>query len=172
MTYEQVKNLKPEDFKRLCGVRSKTFIQMVEVARTYSVAKQKTGRPGKLSWESQILMALEYWSEYRTYFHIGQSWGVNESTAWRIIQTIENPPFSSTAFTLPGKKKLHSSDYTAFCGSSRCNGNSPRTSKKKPKQFYSGKKKKHTLKSQVVAKATGKIIFSWWQGKEHDASHI
>lgn len=30
MTYEQVKNLKPEDFKRLCGVRPETFAQMVE----------------------------------------------------------------------------------------------------------------------------------------------
>ncbi|HAJ64425.1 MAG TPA: hypothetical protein DCP31_38650, partial [Cyanobacteria bacterium UBA8543] len=27
-------------------------------------------------------MTLEYWREYRTYFHIGQSWGVTESTAW------------------------------------------------------------------------------------------
>ncbi len=25
MTYEQVKNLKPEDFKRLCGVRKRDF---------------------------------------------------------------------------------------------------------------------------------------------------
>ncbi|MBW4608022.1 MAG: transposase family protein [Hassallia sp. WJT32-NPBG1] len=23
---------------------------------------------------------MEYWREYRTYFYIGQSWGVNEST--------------------------------------------------------------------------------------------
>ncbi|WP_413773936.1 helix-turn-helix domain-containing protein [Nostoc sp. MG11] len=43
--------------------------------------KQKTGRLGKLSLEEQLLMTLEYWREYRTYFHIGQSWGVNEYTA-------------------------------------------------------------------------------------------
>lgn len=111
MTYEQVKNLKTEDFKRLCGVRPETFTQMVEVARAHSVPKQKTGRPGKLSLEDQILMALEYWREYRTYFHIGQSWGVNESTAYRIIRRIENTLITSRAFTLPGKKKLQSSDY-------------------------------------------------------------
>ncbi|WP_408605900.1 helix-turn-helix domain-containing protein [Mastigocladopsis repens] len=35
-------------------------------------------------------MTLEYWREYRTYFHIGQSWGVNESTAYRIIRKIED----------------------------------------------------------------------------------
>ncbi len=48
--------------------------------------------------------------EYRTYFHIGQSWGVNESTAYRIIRNIENILSKSRAFTLPGKKKLKSSD--------------------------------------------------------------
>jgi len=41
MTYEQVKNLKPEDFKRLCGVRQKTFTQMVEVVQAHSQPKQK-----------------------------------------------------------------------------------------------------------------------------------
>ncbi|PHM09614.1 transposase family protein [Nostoc sp. 'Peltigera malacea cyanobiont' DB3992] len=72
MTYEQVKSLKLEDFKRLCGVRPETFNQMLEVVRLLHRTKQKTGRPGKLSLENQLLMTLEYWREYRTYFHIGQ----------------------------------------------------------------------------------------------------
>ena len=56
MTYEQVKSLKSEDFKRLYGVRPDTFNEMVEVVRclrraapTLERRKQKTGRPGKLS---------------------------------------------------------------------------------------------------------------------------
>lgn len=49
--------------------------------------------------------------EYRTYFHIGQSWGVNESYSDRIIRKIEDTLVSSRAFTLPGKKKLQKSDY-------------------------------------------------------------
>jgi hypothetical protein len=82
MTYERVKNLKPEDFKRLSGVRPETFTQMVEAVRSHSLPKRKTGRPGKLSLEDQLLMSLEYWREYRTYFHIGQSW---ESMNLRLI---------------------------------------------------------------------------------------
>jgi hypothetical protein len=73
--------------------------------------KQKTGRPGKLSLEDQLLMTLEYWREYRTYFHIGQSWRVNESTAYRIIRKIEDTLTKSRTFTLPGKKRLTNSDY-------------------------------------------------------------
>ena len=92
-------------FKRLCGVRPETFTQMVSVVQAHSQPKQKTGRPRKLSKEDQLLMALEYWREYRTYFHIGQSWGVNESTAYRIIRRIEDTLMASRAFTLPPKEE-------------------------------------------------------------------
>lgn len=61
--------------------------------------------------EDQVLMTLEYWREYRTYFHIGQSWGVNESTAYRIIRKIEDTLITARVFSLPGKKKLQRSDY-------------------------------------------------------------
>ena len=77
MTYEQVKSLKSEAFKRLCGVSPDTFNEMVEVVRCLQQAapplerrKQKTGLPGKLSLEDQLLITLEYWKEYCTYFHI------------------------------------------------------------------------------------------------------
>lgn len=105
MTYEQVKHLLPEEFKRLCGVRPETFNQMVAVMQQ---AKQqlKPGRPRKLSIENQVLMTLEYLREYRTYFHIAQSWGIYESTAYRIIRTVEDTLISSGKFSLPGKKKL------------------------------------------------------------------
>jgi hypothetical protein len=83
---------------------------MVSVVQAHSKPKQKTGRPGKLSLEDQLLMTLEYLREYRTYFHIGQSWGVNESTAYRIIRRIEDTLMASRAFTLPGKKQLQNRD--------------------------------------------------------------
>jgi hypothetical protein len=31
MTYKKLKNLTPENFKRLCGVRKETFEQMVQL---------------------------------------------------------------------------------------------------------------------------------------------
>jgi hypothetical protein len=81
MKYEQAKHLKPAEFKRFWGVKLETFEQMVEIVSQHSQQKKKSGRPGKTSLEDQVLMTLEYWREYRTYFHIGQSWGVTESTA-------------------------------------------------------------------------------------------
>ena len=79
---------------------------MVELVENHEQLKKKTGRPSKLSLENQVLMTLEYLREYRTYFHIGQSWGLNESTVYRIITKIEEIFIKSSAFRLPGKKQL------------------------------------------------------------------
>lgn len=106
MTYEQVQHLKPEAFKRLCGVRPATFREMVKVLEEKAQQKRKPGRPSKLSIENQLLMTLQYWREYRTYFHIAQSWEVDESTAHRIVRSVEDTLIQSGRFALPGKKKL------------------------------------------------------------------
>ena len=106
MKYEQAKHLKPAEFKRFWGVKLETFEQMVEIVSQKEGQKKKSGRPGKASLEDQVLMTLEYWREYRTYFHIGQTWGVTESTACRIIRKIEKILSQSRVFTLPGKKYL------------------------------------------------------------------
>ena len=90
MGYKTFKNLKAEEFKRLCEVNPETFARIVKLVENHEELKKKTGRPSKLSLENQVLMTLEYLREYRTYFHIGQSWGLNESTVYRIISKIEN----------------------------------------------------------------------------------
>ena len=92
------------------GVKLETFEQMVGIVSQHSQQKKKSGRPGKTSLEDQVLMTLEYWREYRTYFHIGQSWGVTESTACRIIRKIETILSQSRVFALPGKKCLQESN--------------------------------------------------------------
>jgi len=110
MKYEQAKHLKPAEFKRFWGVKLQTFEQMVEIVSQHEGQKKKSGRPGKTRLEDQVLMTLEYWREYRTYFHIGQSWGVTESTACRIIRKIEKILSQSRVFSLPGKKCLQESN--------------------------------------------------------------
>ena len=66
MTYEKVKNLSKQEFKRLCGVRKETFAQMVKLVEENENQKTKTGRPSKLTLEIRVLMTLEYLREYRT----------------------------------------------------------------------------------------------------------
>lgn len=63
MVYEKAKNLKAEEFKRLCGVKPETFDQMVKLVKNNEKLKKKTGRPSKLSLENQKNMTLEYLRE-------------------------------------------------------------------------------------------------------------
>jgi len=48
MKYEQVKHLKPGEFKRFWGVTYETFEKMVEIVTLHEGQKKKTGRPGKM----------------------------------------------------------------------------------------------------------------------------
>ena len=107
---KEAKKLAPNEFKRLSGVDPETFTKMIEIVREHHLSKKVSGRPSKLSLEDQILMTLQYLREYRTYFHIALTWGIYESTAFRIIRKIENILIKSKVFKLPGKKKLIDSD--------------------------------------------------------------
>ena len=112
MSYEQIKDLRPAAFKRYCGVEPETFRRMVEVvSKRLTKERSKTGRPPKLSVEDQVLLTLEYWREYRTFFHLATSWGLHESNVCRVIRRVEDILTKSRAFKLPGKKKLQVADH-------------------------------------------------------------
>jgi hypothetical protein len=107
MRYETVQKLKDKDFKRLTGVQRSTFEKMLEVVEK---GLPEFGRPSKLSRADQLLMTLMYWREYRTEFHIGQTYGVSEATVCRTIKKVEDVLIQSKQFHLPGKKVLQPSD--------------------------------------------------------------
>jgi len=107
MNYETIEQLKDSDFKRLTGVQRKTFEQMLVVIEK---GLRDFGRPPKLSRADQLLMTLMYWREYRTEFHIAQSYGVSEATVCRTIRKVEDVLVRSNKFRLPGKKTLQASD--------------------------------------------------------------
>ena len=62
---------------------------MLEILREADAKKKaKGGRKSKLSIEDQLLMALEYIREYRTYFHIATNDGISESVAYKKLEFI------------------------------------------------------------------------------------
>ena len=173
MKYAQVKHLPSPQFKRLVGVRHQTFRSMVWVMRTQTPPKLKSGRPSKLSLEDQVLVTLQYWREYRTYFHIGETWGVSEATICRIVHHVENILIRSGRFRLPGKKWLlrgHEVPAIVIVDGTSTPIERP---KHRQKQFYSGKKKTHTLKSQIVVDQQSRAIIctAHGKGRQHDFRH-
>ena len=111
MEMQGVAGMPDSTFRRLTGVRKRTFSEMASVLeQAEAVRKARGGKPNRLTVEARLLMTLEYWREYRTYLHIGRSYGVSESTAYRNIRWCEDVLIKSGAFTLPGKKALLASE--------------------------------------------------------------
>lgn len=111
MKFETVKGLEQEKFRRLTGVKRTTFDQIVDILEQ-AIQERKTnqGRKKKLSIENRVLMTLEYIREYRTYFHISQSYSVSESNAYKTVKWVEDTVIKHPDFALPGRKALLKSD--------------------------------------------------------------
>lgn len=111
MKYEIIKEYDEKQFRRITGIKRATFNQMIEILKkSYAEKHRRRGRKPKLSIENQLLAALEYWREYRTYAHIAASYGIAESNIYRSIKWIENVLIKDETFSLPGKKELLKSD--------------------------------------------------------------
>ncbi|MBS4167033.1 Uncharacterized protein NEOC65_002136 [Neochlamydia sp. AcF65] len=111
MKFDKIEKLDDERFRRLTGVKCTTFDKMVQILQQADKAtKIKGGRKYKLSLGNMLLMALEYMREYRTYFHISQSYGVSESSAYKAVKWIEDTLIKHPDFALPGRKELLKSD--------------------------------------------------------------
>ena len=107
MRYDCLKEFKDEEFLRLTGVKRSTFEKMVDILKEAESSKKLLGgRPNRLSIEDQLLMALEYIREYRTYFHVGASYQISESACYRNIRWIEDVLIKHPDFALPGRKAL------------------------------------------------------------------
>jgi DDE superfamily endonuclease/Helix-turn-helix of DDE superfamily endonuclease len=170
MNYETSQTLTHRQFKRRFGVQRATFNRMLKGLSGDRPEASSRGRPHKLSLGNQILVGLEYWREYRTYFHIATDWGVSESTVCRIVHRIETDLMTSGLFRIPGKKEL----LRGFGQYERVVMDVTETPierpKRKQKWFYSGKKKQHTLKCQVVIDQASQAIIClhFGQGRTHD----
>lgn len=113
--YEELRKFTSKQFRRLTGVKRETFDVMVNIlleeeSNHRSSRRNKAGRRSRLSIEDRLLMALEYLREYRTYFHLGTSYGLSESACYRACKWVEDTLIKSGTFSLPGKKELLKSD--------------------------------------------------------------
>ena len=105
--YEKSKALSAKKFKRLIGVKRKTFETMAEELHSaYKEKHKKGGRKPNLTIENQLMLALEYWRQYITFAELGFNYGVSESVAHDITVWVENTLIKCGRFALPGKKAL------------------------------------------------------------------
>lgn len=170
MNYRKIQKLNSQDFKRFTGVHKSTFDLMLKAWEEYHVSQSNAGRPTKLNRPDQLLVALQYWREYRTYFHIAQDWEISEATVCRIIRRVETALMQSGRFRIPGKKHLVKGFKTPDVILIDVTETPIERPKKRQKRYYSGKKKQHTLKCQILAERDSAKIICWLvgEGSRHD----
>lgn len=138
------------------------------------------GRPFKLKLRERFVMLLVYYRLYITYTLSGFLFNLDQSNVYRDISILE--PLIKLCVPLPKKlykrtSRLRSVDEVeeyfpglkAFIDSTEQEIPRPENKRKK-KSYYSGKKKKHTVKTQYMVNSEGVILHKTGhdRGRIHD----
>ncbi len=139
------------------------------------------GRPFKLDIKNRFLMLLVYYRLYITYTLAGFLFDLDQSNVCRDIQKIE--PLVRKCVPIPQKtcnrltKRLRTPQeveqyFPGFIAFVDCTEQQiPRpNNKRRRKMYYSGKKKRHTVKTQLMVNNQGAIIHKTGhkKGRRHD----
>jgi predicted transcriptional regulator len=127
------------------------------------------GRKKELDLEDQLLMTLIYYRHYISQSFLGLIFNLHNSNVCRHIKYIS--PLLAKIFKIPSRKiesSLTKEEIELyFIDATEQPINRP---EKKQKEYYSGKKKRHTLKNQIVIDNDKKIcsVTRSVKGKKHD----
>ena len=148
-------------FRRLTGVSVATFDQMLRQLRdpwdAAQRSKPKSGRPWEVGGlEDHLLIMLLYYRCYVTQEFLGFFYQVDRSVICRAIQRIE--AHVKPAFAVRRKPKISRQEAEALIID--CTEQPIQRPKDNATQevHYSGKKKCHTLKTEYIITAKGRIV--------------
>ena len=172
MKYKKIKKYKDGKFKRAVGITRELFEILLEIlCSEYNLKHSKGGRKPKLSIEDILVLYLSYYKDYNTFFSLGNNFGIDESNAYRWIkwceEIVENTMLSMIDSILKMEnidpKKEHLVDVT------ECAIQRPKNYEIQ-EEYYSGKKKKHTIKMQIIIDENTKEIkgVAFDKGSVHD----
>ena len=129
-------------------------------------------------------MFIIYYRLYLTYFLLGFLFDLNQSNVYRNIKYLE--PLVKAVIPIP--QKLHKKtkkirdidellnyfpDMKAFVDTTEQEIPRPKN-KRRRKNYYSGKKKRHTVKTQIMVNKKGIILHKgrYFKGKQHDYDYF
>ena len=158
LRYSKVRK-KPQTFLRLFGVSVSQFEAIF--GKVYPVWQQKIlkhykrpGRPHKLEVPEIILVVLLYYRSYITQEFLGYLFGLDASQICRLIKKLE--PILAQVMALSKRKELSQEEVgDLIIDATEQPIERP---KKDQKLYYSGKKKRHTLKTEVRINLQGRIV--------------
>jgi len=161
----------PRIFLRLFGVKPSEFDAILLKVRPKWEQQilEKYKRPGRnfaLSLEDMILMLLLYYRSYTTQLLVGFWFGIDDSRVCRLIQKLE--PLLAKVMAIPREKFL-SQEEVESCLVDATEQPIERP-KKGQKPYYSGKKKRHTIKTEIRTTLRGRLthVSKSHPGSVHD----
>ena len=167
---------RPKTFARVTGLEIRPFLKFVDLIKSdwekLESKKQKAGRPQKLkTLNDKILCLLMYYRTYTCMLFLGWLFNIDDSNIARLFAKLEKiiAPHMSIK-RLVNKELSEDNLLELIIDVSEIPINRPKN-KTKQRLNYSGKKKKHTAKYEIIRnKNTGKIvsISKVYFGKMHD----
>lgn len=168
---------KPKVFQRLTGLTPAKFQELlIKLEPLFSVSEAKRkkqtnrqrqiggGRKPSLSLSQSLFMLLLYYRTYTNHVFIGMIMGIDDSNVCRYFHRIQ--PLLAQIFKIPERKILITeSEIMELI----IDATEQETEKRKG-SGYSGKKKKQTVKTQIIINTQGKIrsVSKSIKGNLHD----
>lgn len=172
-----------EEFNQLFKTIEKEYpiFEIERLSREDRIKAVGQGRKFKLCLKDRLLMFLTYYRLYITYALLEFLFDLNESNICRNIKKLE--PLIERCIPVP--KKIHKRmrrignleeleelipELKLFLDATEQEIPRPKN-KRRRKSYYSGKKKKHTVKTQIMASKKGLIVHksTHSKGRDHDS---
>jgi hypothetical protein len=147
-------------FSRLFGVNTLEFERILKEVRPRWQSEILDGYNGpggcpfKHDLAEMILILLIYYRHYVTQEFVGMLFGLHKSNVCRIIQRLE--PILLKIMSLPQRDKLSPEEIRNLIIDAT--ENQIERPKHDQKKYYSGKKKRHTLKTEIRVTKVGRIV--------------
>src|SRR3954454_8713336 len=150
----------PNAFRQLTGITPDAFDRLLaQLTPLHEAAEaRRKDRPGrrrkpgagpkhKLALSDRLLMLLIYYRTYTTHAFLGFLFGIDDSAVCRNINPLQ--PLLAGIVRIPERriKRLPGEMGGVFYNATE---RRPRRPEEGQRAFYSGKKKRHTIKAQVV----------------------
>jgi len=174
--------LTPKEFDKIYTQLEQRYPQYEQKRLNKKKRKRAVGagRPYKLTLKERMVMLLMYYRLYITYGLLEYLFDLDQSNVYRDIVLVE--PVLKTCIPIPEKMTKRTRrigtleellelypEMKAFIDATEQEIPRPKN-KRRRKNYYSGKKKKHTVKTQIMVNKKGLILHKTKhrKGKQHD----
>lgn len=153
---------KPRIFLRLTGLTIEEFLKMCSQTKPVwkeevESKKKSAGRNSRFfTLEDKVLALAIYYRTYITHEFLGFLFNAHNSNVSRLFKVLE--PVCAKTFTIKKDRTLTEEKILELLVDVMEQPIQRPKKKKKQKESYSGKKKRHTIKTEVVMDRSGKIV--------------